>query len=465
MKREMISQAMDQLDMKYINEALEEGARTRKASRRALTGILAAAAVLVCTMGIAMAASPTVRAAVLTFFHLEESEQVPGPGDMAGDGSGTPTVIGNDIGGQVKAQYIQVDDAWYQGYNNSDVELGEDGSVRTFCFWNVEDGVLTRQEVEPQESTFSVTWHEMEYRGTFFWCVRDGAVSAYSDGYDPQTDRGWDVQPIPGRTDTAILYVYQGTQLEYSAYTLLYHLDTGEVEDILAGTGVEALEYAYDYAWTKDLSGLIVTCRDGELFDSAKSYYCDVTAKTLTEIGTLTGTDANYAFFADDETLIVDQFTNTEVSVWSHDLATGQTVPVLTQAHVFSSNDEAPYGIMFFGARYGVYVEQSGETAIFDFETGQRSPVEDFTFQRGGSFLSNVSNSKLLYWVSDSSADGLGVSGLGVLDMEKGTFLAFDREGYDTLYEWMLGWFDDNRVAIHSRTPDGESLYLYLYEF
>lgn len=461
MKREMISLALDQLDMKYINEALEEGARTRKASRRALTGILAAAAVLVCTMGIAMAASPTVRAAVLTFFHLEESEQVPGPGDMAGDGSGTPTVIGNDIGGQVKAQYIQ----WGDVYRGRMV-LEEDGGSHVFRIWDVEDGVLSEQKIEARESAFSFTWRGADYQGSIYWGVSDGELVSSGGGDDMERDTQWYTVPVSGRTDVVLLHISQGSQSDYESYELLYHLETGEVQDILAGTGVEDLEYAYDYAWTKNLSGLIVTCPGGEQFDSAKTYYCDMTAKTLTEIGTLTGTDADYATFADDETLIVSSFTDTACSAWAYNLTTGQTVQVLDQAHCYRSYDEEPYGILFSGARYGVYVEPSGQISVFDFKTGERTPVDGFTLGQDSHFLSNDSNTKLLYWAADDSVGGLGVSELGVLDLEKGGFLSFDREGYDTLYEWGLSWFDNDRVAIYAQdSQNAETTYLYLYEF
>lgn len=433
--------------------------------RRALTGALVAAAVLAVTMGAALAASPELRQTVLSLFHLEAIEQVPEPDIMHEVSPGVPTVTQSDIGGQVKAQYIQVDSSWYSGYSNSNMELDEDGSVRAFCFWSVENGVLTKQEVEPRESSFSASWRGVDYQGTFYWCVRNGEVSLYSNGYAMLSEAGWDVRPVPGRTDVVILSVYQGFQQDYSAYTLLFHLDTGEAEDILAGTGIEDLELAYDYIWTDDLSKLIVTCSNGDQVNTAKTFYCDVAAKTLTEVGDLTGTEANYAYFADSETLIVSSFTDTECSVWSYDLNVGQAVQVLDQASRYLQYDEEPYGIMFFGGRYGVYATQSGETSVFDFKTGEQLPVEGFVLPKNGSFLSNPSNTKLLYWVSDDSVDGLGVSELGVLDLEKGTFISFDREGYDALYEWTMGWFDDDRVEIHARTQDGKTQCLYLYEF
>ena len=58
-----------------------------------------------------------------------------------------------------------------------------------------------------------------------------------------------------------------------------------------------------------------------------------------------------------------------------------------------------------------------------------------------------------------------GNLGYGVVDLEKGAFIAFDREGYQNLREEGIGWDDDNTVSISARTPDGETRYLLLYQF
>ena len=76
--------AMEQLSP---DPALEEKIRSRLAqpyrpklrSRRTAGRVLIAAAAIVCTLAAALAVSPELRAAVLTFFRVEQSEQVPGP--------------------------------------------------------------------------------------------------------------------------------------------------------------------------------------------------------------------------------------------------------------------------------------------------------------------------------------------------------------------------------------------------
>jgi hypothetical protein len=251
--------------------------------------------------------------------------------------------------------------------------------------------------------------------------------------------------------------------VDYVLYVLLLHLDTGETEDILAGTGVEDLDGAYDYVWTGDLSRALVTCRDG--WETTTTWYCDLTARTLTPVGELTDTGADGALFADDDTLIVTEDTDTECSCWSYDLTTGQVKQVLAGVQRCKQYTEGAWGVMFFGGRYALSVDQSGGLTVVDLKTGAETMVEGFTLDGDGDFISSPSLAKLLYWREDKDADGLAIAELGALDLEKGTFLAFDREGYDTVYEYAVGWLDDDRAAVYARDQDGQGAYLCLYEF
>lgn len=167
------------------------------------------------------------------------------------------------------------------------------------------------------------------------------------------------------------------------------------------------------------------------------------------------------ALFADDSTLLLTQFTEQGCSVFTYDLHAGQIVQILDQIKCFGQSGEENYGMMFFGGRYGLYVNQAGGLSVFDLKTGEETFVDGFAFCADGRFISNRSNTKLLYYVADDSANGLGVSQLGVLDLSAGTFTTFDRAGYDSLYEWSVGWFDDERVEVWSRQSDTGAIYLY----
>ncbi len=66
----------------------------------------------------------------------------------------------------------------------------------------------------------------------------------------------------------------------------------------------------------------------------------------------------------------------------------------------------------------------------------------------------------------DSDAPGLGISQIGVLDLEKRLFTLLDREGYGERFEGSLGWFDNDRVVIQAYKDAKPSVgiqYLYIY--
>ena len=96
--------------------------------RRVFTLALAAALTATCLATAAFAASPELRTAVLSFFHMEEREQVPNSG-AAPEG---PDISQTEIGQLVKAQYIKMEQNTFgRGYNYlaglfADLEWSED---------------------------------------------------------------------------------------------------------------------------------------------------------------------------------------------------------------------------------------------------------------------------------------------------------------------------------------------------
>ena len=176
------------------------------------------------------------------------------------------------------------------------------------------------------------------------------------------------------------------------------------------------------------------------------------------------------AGFADNDTLILTTHTTSEedetwqtVTCYAYDIPTGQKTKTLDKAHYYRWWDE-PYGAQLFGSRC-VLIGEDGQVRLVDLKTGMQTVVEGFTWQTGDEFMPSPSGNKLLYYSSDSKAEGLGISQLGVVDLEKGTFIAFDREGYGNLYEEGIGWSNDSTVSINARSSDGETRYLILYTF
>lgn len=413
---------------------------------RVLASTLIAVLMLNCVTTVALAASPELRRAVLSFFRIEEREQVPGQPDINPSDINQPDVN--------------------QPYDNQPETLLEAG------FWEIKDNNLVPVQVDMRTSQIDITFQDINYQGNLYWFIRNGELHLFQGspyGVDTRPEDEWSVEAIPERTDVLLLKLAQGQQTDYTEYPMLFYLDTGETEDFLASTGARELEYAYDYSWSENMRRALILCSAG--MGGLQEWLCDLDARTLIRLDELTGMGEEVsAGFADNDTLILTTHTTSEedetwqtITCDAYDIPTGQKTKTLDKAHYYRWWDE-PYGAQLFGSRC-VLIGEDGQVRLVDLKTGMQTVVEGFTWQTGDEFMPSPSGNKLLYYSSDSKAEGLGISQLGVVDLEKGTFIAFDREGYGNLYEEGIGWSNDNTVSINARSSDGETRYLILYTF
>lgn len=444
--------------------------------RRVLIRTLAAVLTLSCLLTVALAASPELRTAVLSFFQLEEREQVPN-GKQNGD-STEPDISQANIGQLVKAQYIRMDSRRYNfsGGLLNDLTWSDDGKTLLDAkFWEPKNGELVPVEVSMNTSKIDITFNDLHYQGKFYWFVREGNLCLFAGDdrwYDEVLDveAGWSASSITGRTDVVMLNLSQGRQMEYTEYPFLYHLDTDEVEDILAGTGADALEYAYGYSWSEDMRRAVIFT--GGRQNDQLTWFCDLAADTLVRLDELVDIDIYTAAFADDDTLILYSVTKDEegilqdVTFYAYDIPSGDMKKTLGPVSYFRYWDDAPSGVQTFG-NHCVLISEEGQVRIVDLKTGNQSLLEDFTYRKGDSFQLNTFGNQLLYYSMDAEPDGLGISQIGVADLDKGTFFAFDREGYENLHEVSIGWADSNTVCITADDVGSEpgARYMLLYQF
>lgn len=472
--------AMDQI---IPNHALKERIMSQKTSqkryipvRRIFTGALAAVLALVCLFTAALAASPELRTAVLSFFHMEEREQV--PGKEPGTGQTEPGVSQAEIGELVKAQYIRVDGYNYQysgGGLLSSLTWSEDGrTLLEAKFWEVKDNEVVPTEVDLRTQQMDVTYGGVRYQGELYWYVRNGALCAFKGspfGADTRPEDQWYVTAsLRGRTDALLLHVSQGQQMERTESTLLYHLDTGETEDLFAGVDPAVMEQSDGAIWSPNARRALITGRAGPEFPRGREWLYDRQSGTLDDVSTLGGAGADMAVFVDDDTLILRAYTDNEdgdqeaVACWVYDIPSGRAVQTLAQSPLYHQGRH-PYGVIPFYGDSCMEIGQDGSACLIDLTCGARTMLENFTFEKDMNFSLNPSGDKVLYYVMDSEADGLGISQLGVIDLEKGAFFAFDREGYENLHEESIGWEDDCTVSLGATSSDGEARYILLYQF
>ncbi len=451
---------------------------------RILASTLMAVLMLTCAASVALAASPELRTAVLSFFHIEEREQVPGQTEINQGDTEQPDISQPDtsqveisqaeIGNLVKAQYIKADQNYgLSGGLLNSLTWSDDGrTLLEADFWEIQDNDLLPVQVDMQTSQIDITFQGIHYQGTLYWFIRNGELYFFQGspyGIDTRPEDEWSVETIPGHTNVLLLKLAQGQQADYTEYPMLYYLDTSKTEDFLASTGADQLENAYNYSWSEDMRKTLILCSVGA--NRLQEWLCDLDAGTLTRLEDLTGMSEDVsASFAGNDTLILTTHTALDadgtwqtVTCYAYDIPTGQMTKTLDETHYYRWWDE-PYGAQLFGGRC-ILIGQDGQVRLADLKTGTQTVIEGFSFQLGDKFMPSPSGNKLLYYSSDSKAEGLGIIQLGVVDLEKSTFIAFDREGYGNLYEEGIGWSDDNTVSINARTSDGGTRYLILYTF
>lgn len=444
-------------------------------ARRVFTVALAAALSVTCLATVAFAASPELRTAVLSFFRMEEREQVPNS-SAAPDG---PDVSNAEIGELVKAQYIKMDKHYgMSGSLLTDLTWSEDRKVlQDAKFWEVRDNELIPVEVDMQTSQIDITHNGIHYQGEFWWFIYEGNLDCFTADnrtIDTDGEREWDwnFSLVPGRNDVLLLRLSTGRQMEYVEYPFLYHLDTGETEELFTGVDPDILAESDGAIWSDDFRLALITGHASAEFPNGREWLYDREGGTLTDVRTLGGVGADMAMFTDDGTLILYDITDNVdggaqyVTLYSYDLATGLAVKTLEQTPYYRDWEENPNGVMTFGSRC-VLISEEGQVHVVDLKTGNLSLLDGFTFQKGDDFMISPFGDKLLYFSMDPDpeVEGLGISQIGVVDLEKGVFFAFDRDGYENLHEEGIGWSDNNTVSINASTPDGETQYLLLYQF
>lgn len=488
--------------------------------RRALSAACLALLVSMCMITVAFAANPKLRTTFLAFFHIEETEQLPGThesddfsqntsgnshstqntpknGNPAQKNSGLapeadnstqntpennnpapdpqqPSISDASIGGRVKAQYIRLNGNYgMQCGLLTQVTWNEDKTaIRSARFWEQENGKLKEIDISLRTTAFETTWQGTVYSGKIYSFVHNGMLGFYTGetrAADGETETDWYVSEIPGQRDDVLLHLSRGRQSDYREYVLLCHLKTGETEDFLAGTGAEHLDFAYDYQWSQNLTYALITCK-GEN-GSPRTLLCDTEKKTLYELHGLTGINAEGAAFAGENTLLLFSYEQDDAGIYervschTYDLITGQTRLTLGNAAYYHWWDEASTGVISFSGRCCVRIEQDRSVSVLDLTTGKETTVEDFVFHKNGKFSPSPDGNKFLYFATDPDADDFSIKELGVLDMERKCFLTFDRESHPELIEEGIGWDTDEQVVIRARSADDETAYIILYQF
>lgn len=412
-----------------------------------LLAAAAAAAVLLGALAAAMAGNVEFRTAVFSFLHLSAPEQVPPAGDASS---------GAQLGDTVQVQYLPLSlEDWQTGSAALwQAERDQDGAVESVRFAALEDGTL--RGIPAEVTTFRFSDSAGMLTGHVFWCVRNGGLTAVGEGSLPDGGGRWEVQTIPGRSDTVALLLRGGLLRGFDFHVLLLDLDTGKSRLLAAP---DTLTGITDFSLTSDLRHALLTGHvRGET--GQRPYLLDLETGTLTTLEETLGASPERAVFLDSGTLLLTGGGET-CSAWVWDLSSEtveQTVNSLPRYDAAGGQ-----GVLDLGGRYALEIDSNGQAAVLDWKTGTRSaPIEGFTFVPGTQFLLSPSRDRACCFLSGEKSGSLDVTQLGFLDFTAGRFILFDRVETEQNLERSLGWLDDSRVFISAQGADSG---LFLYTF
>ena len=451
---------MRQADYRRVVDGLAPTAEMEERLRRAVlercgcrrrgrtAPLLAAAALaLLAIFGTAMAADTGFRQEVFRLLRIPVAEQVPQTVDSSLQGD-IQWVGSQTIGDAVTVTYIHLTE-------NCDRENGilccwqDEARTRADFYAVADEGLLP---LTAQSLTVGVTWNDMDYPVNLQWAAWEDSLQV-----QPFGNQNWDVSYLEGRTDAVLLRLFRGRG--EGEYAVLLDLSTGEVTDLFAGTGAEELTDVVAITLSSDLSRAIFSCDHGE-----QLYLCDLEKKTTAPVEVVLGGQVDGVWFIAEDT--VGWYTMDEeyrYTCYVTDLDRGTTTLRFADQPAYQREKEQ--GVVFLGGRYLLEVLTGRQVEVLDLLTGARTPVADFSYPGGDSRTRiNGAEDKILFLTMEMDGEGLGISELTVLDLERGMATALGREGYDVRHEAAVSWFDNRRVAISAVEEDGSQL-LSLYCF
>lgn len=451
---------------------------TRTILRKALAlaaALMIAVSVLFVT---ALAVSEDFREYVFQFFRVEQTEVVPQhPGD--------PTELFGveqenvNIGGVIRGTYVHTPAASHARSGiysvcTDEIQMNSGNHYDAYALENGSFVKLTEQWFRREITVQGVTV-SMEFE----WTEHNGNVAVtYVDGDAPYRLYG-----LSGSADSVLVDVSIPND-----YPVLLNLRTGEVSDVLSGTGAEAFGGIANAALTEDRTKMLLVTYDREI------YLADLKTKTLLSVNELSGERVEECTVIGN-TLVcwtldgasIEEATLGNLRAWNIDLSTLErrelfSLPATpaTSYDVWSEyqgdvaidengnlvwvdrvpwnhagiqfmdgfNQTIHWGNMYAGSCFAVEVDEARNVYVIELQTGEKTVIPGFQWPETSYPLLECSPSpdgkKLLIY--DRSTGHIGT--VGVLDFEKKAYYEFDRENEKNVDEHLVYWFDHDSIII-----------------
>lgn len=454
---DIIEEAEDSASLKYISNYTTEKSFVKRPKKKLAMLLIAVTVLLLGSFVTAMAVNEDFREAVFSFFNIKIPDMVLPVEDEPKQSHIVENIHESKIDDVLTVEYIRIDGNF--DFGNGVIYLYKNAERSSLDFYAIERDKLIALDTNHVDMQYE--WRGVTYEICFDWCIYDGINSTHGLYKESSNDAYWVVSQIDGRTDMVMLTLSAGRHMDYTEHKLFLYLDSESIIDPFEGCGVDKLNSIINITFSPDMTKAIITCENEETV-----WYCDMNTKHLMTIENFLGKKADGSFFIDDDTIVYYSMDNSyRFTYYMRSLTTETEKMIIEDTPMFGVGG-ITWGIKPTENRYMLLVHEDQSVYVLDFQTGERMMVDGFVYPVNKDTVTfpNSNGSKILFVTMDKAVTGLGVSQIGVLDLEHHTFTLLDREGYETRYESSIGWFDDSRVVIWANTEDYGYLYIYTIE-
>lgn len=446
--------AIGMLDERFF----EEQHKPRIVSlKQKFTALLAAVLIIILSIATAMAVSPDFRELVFRFFHIEQTQVIPDSSigtDLSVDDmfAEDPIIIGDVIEGN----YVHTPVSTHARSGiyivcTDEVEMRQGSHYDGYY---IENGEFIKLEEHTFQQNYTLYGNDLHLE--FDWVEHNGAVSITyvepNDIFRKDNESG---------DASAALFTLQLTWQDEegshgTSYPVLLNLHTGELTDILAGTGVNKMPRIDKSAISPDHTKLLLGQNTEEGYFL---HYVDLTNKQVYSIDELSGQHTTACSLMDN-TLACWSLQEDHYTAWKIDLTTLERSELFASVSNAAATPEADAGIvfmegfdglnrwgdMYIGSRFALEVDEAQNVYVIDLTTGAKTQINGYTWRGNTQRTPSPDGRKLL--LAGGGAMGSDFEYVGVLNFDTMMFAEFSRE--NELDEYLAYWFDKDTVIICS---------------
>lgn len=457
MKADMLLDAFGLIDDQFV---VPEEKLRRISWRRGLTVLVAAVMIAAMCIGTAMAVSEDFRSFVFSIFRIETPDLPPIGEETHPTEPGLHEMDVVNIDGQVNAWYFSSGSfvAVHEGGFYTSAWREPDTVPADSAFWEITfDGI---REVPDTRVDFPFTHSDKTFRIRFDYAVLNGslAIQVWPEGLDENPiGNGWNVEPIDGRTDAALLTIPVLSGNDYTHDVFLLDLTTLEATEIITDT-INRGVMADGYHVTGDLRYGLVSGVDVES-GSYGIWLHDTNDDTITAL------NASSAIFLGNDSILYREYTEgSRFHLVRLHIPTGIETSLLENVR---SEEYRPIQYHWADGHRGLLYRDDGSVDLMDFRTKELLKLAGLSPEN---LTCDESPDGSLIMLGYEDNDGF--TSLGILDPETGLLKLLDRE-VSGGSESFLGWLDNDTLVITAHDiPDadlnftpGDGYYVYVYRF